>query len=62
MEEFKMKLVDVYSKPLKEVVDKLELIDLKVHSDDKGDVKSVELKYVPRDIDDKSKNCRATVF
>lgn len=41
-----MKLNELYSKPLKEVVEMLELMDVKVHADDGGNVKAVELKYV----------------
>lgn len=34
-----MKLNDVYTKPLK--------ADMKVHTDDDGEVRSIELKYEP---------------
>lgn len=43
-----MKLNEVYAKPLKEVIEALELSDLKVHTDDSGNVKSVELKYTEK--------------
>lgn len=32
-----MKLNDVYTKPLKDVVEELNLTDMKVHTDDDGD-------------------------
>lgn len=43
-----MKLSEVYSKPLKEVIENLELSDIKVHSDDNGNVKAIELKYTEK--------------
>lgn len=45
--ERKMKLNDVYTKSLKDVVEQMNLTDMKVHTDDAGDVKSIELKYEP---------------
>lgn len=39
-----MKLNDVYTKPLKDVVEELNLTDMKVHTDDDGEVRSIELK------------------
>ena len=42
-----MKLNEVYTKPLKEVIDQLNLTDMKVHADDDGNVKAIELKYEP---------------
>lgn len=42
-----MKLNDVYTKPLKDVVEELNLTDMKVHIDDDGEVRSIELKYEP---------------
>lgn len=42
-----MKLNDVYTKPLKDVVEELDLTDMKVHTDDDGEVRSIELKYEP---------------
>lgn len=43
-----MKLNDVYTKPLKDVVEELNLTDMKVHTDDDGEVRSIELKYEPK--------------
>lgn len=40
-----MKLIEVYTKPLKEVIEQLNLTDMKVHTDDDGEVRSIELKY-----------------
>lgn len=39
-----MKLNEVYSKPLKDVIEALELSDMKVHTDEGGNVKAIELK------------------
>ncbi len=43
-----MKLNEIYSRPLKEVIAELELSDMKIHADDSGDVKAVELKYTEK--------------
>lgn len=40
-----MKLNEFYEKPIKEVVDGMEMVDLKVHTDDAGNVHSVEVKF-----------------
>ncbi len=46
-----MKLGELYSKPLQEVLQELELVDMKVHTDDSGEVKAVELKYGENNIE-----------
>lgn len=43
-----MKLNEVYSKPIKEVIEALDLSDMKVHTDDCGNVKAIELKYTEK--------------
>ena len=40
-----MKLSEVYSSPLKEIIEELELSNMEVHSDEGGNVKAIELKY-----------------
>ncbi len=45
-----MKLNEVYTKPLKEVIEQLNLTDMKVHTDNNGEVKSIELKYEPSEM------------
>ena len=42
-----MKLNDVYTKPLNDVVEELNLTDMKVQKDDDGEVRPIELKYEP---------------
>ena len=39
---------EVYSKPLKDVIEALELSDMKVHTDEGGNVKAIELKYTEK--------------
>lgn len=41
-----MKLNEVYNRPLKEITEAMELSEMKVHTDEGGNVKSVELKYI----------------
>ena len=41
-----MKLCEVYGSPIKEVVEAMNLVDVKIHSNDEGDVAAIELKYV----------------
>lgn len=43
-----MKLSEVYSKPLKEVIEELELSKAEIHTDDDGNVKVIELKYTEK--------------
>lgn len=40
-----MKLNELYAKPIKEVMDEMEMVDLKVHTDDAGNVHSIEVKF-----------------
>lgn len=40
-----MKLSELYEKPLKEVLEDMELSDTKVHTDDTGKIECIELKY-----------------
>ena len=48
-----MKLGELYSKPLQEALQELELVDMKVHTDDSGEVRAVELKYGEKNIEKK---------
>lgn len=52
-----MKLNELYAKPIKEVVDGMEMVDLKVHTDDAGNVHSVEVKFSndSKEIDEQKK-------
>lgn len=51
-----MKLNEVYSKPIKEVVETMELSDMKVHTDDNGNVKTIELKYAEKQPEPQTKS------
>ena len=42
-----MKVKELYDSPLKQVVGKMNLIDVKIYSDAEGEVQAVLLKYVP---------------
>lgn len=51
-----MKLNEVYNKPIKEVVETMELLDMKVHTDDTGNVRAIELKYIEKQPDPQTKS------
>lgn len=40
-----MKLNELYAKPIKEVVAEMEMVDMKVHTDEAGNVRTIEIKY-----------------
>ena len=40
-----MKLTEFYSKPIKDVMETMEMVDLKVHTDNAGNVHSIEVKF-----------------
>lgn len=42
-----MNLTEMIKSPLSEVLEKFNVVDVKIHSDDSGEVKSVEIKYEP---------------
>ena len=44
-----MKLSQIYEKPLKEVLDEFDLVKENINTDDTGEVRSIELKYIPKD-------------
>lgn len=52
-----MKLNDIQSKTLKEIQEELILVDYKIHTDSNGEIKSLEVKYMPSSlIVDEQKN------
>lgn len=52
-----MKLNDVYSKPLSEVIEQMEMVKLDVHADSSGEVQCIELKYVNPKANKEGKRC-----
>lgn len=40
-----MTLKDLHSKPLSEIIEQMDIVDLKVHSDNNGVINSIEIKY-----------------
>lgn len=49
-----MNLKTLMNKPLSEVVKEMKLIDTKIHSDNNGNIKCIELKYTSETDNDKS--------
>lgn len=46
----KMKMNDVYSKPMKEVLENdCDVVEQKIHTDNNGNVMAIEVKYRPKD-------------
>ena len=41
----RMSLRELYQMPIKDVLEKMEIADLKIHTDDVGMVRSIEIKY-----------------
>lgn len=42
-----MKLNDVATSSIIDIISKMNLKDIKIHTDDNGNIVSVELKYIP---------------
>ena len=40
-----MTLKDLHSKPLSEIIEKMDMVDLKVHSDNNGNIINIEINY-----------------
>jgi hypothetical protein len=38
-------LKDFNSKPLSEIIEQMDMVDLKIHSDNNGTINSIEIKY-----------------
>lgn len=45
-----MTVQEFLNKPLAEAIQDMNLVNAKVHNDEAGNIKSVELKYVPKDV------------
>lgn len=48
-----MKLGELYSKPLQEVLQELNLVDMKLYTDDDGEITAIELKYEEKNVEKK---------
>ena len=46
-----MKLNDLYKMSIGDALGKMDITDMKVHTDDDGEIKSLEIKYVPVPMD-----------
>lgn len=44
-----MKLNEVYSKSIKELMGEFELVDMRIYTDNSGAVQKMELDYMPRE-------------
>ena len=44
-----MNLTEVYQRSMKEVLENCNIVEQKLHTDDKGNIQSIELKYVPKE-------------
>lgn len=50
-----MTLNELHTKPLSESIAEMDMVSFKVHTDDKGVVIAIEVKYAPKDSSDKKK-------
>lgn len=49
-----MKLNEVYSRSIKELMDEFELVDMRIYTDNSGTVQKMELDYMPKEETDGS--------
>lgn len=47
-EKQSIRLSEMFTTSLEELTKKMELFDMKVHTDDSGYIRSIELKYIPK--------------
>lgn len=54
-----MQLNEFYNKPLNEIVKEMELADVKIHTDDENNIRTIEVKYAvsTKVANNKSKFC-----
>lgn len=50
-----MTLNELHAKPLFESIAEMDMVKFKVHTDDKGVVIAIEVKYAPKDSSEKKK-------
>lgn len=54
-----MTLKDLQTRSLSQIIEQMEIVDLKIHSDNNGVVNNIEIKYAaPKNQDDKELNRR----
>lgn len=46
-----MNLTDTYSIPMKEVLEQCNIVEQKIHTDNDGNIQSIEVKYVPQRVE-----------
>ena len=44
-----MNLTETYSMTMEEVLKKCDVVEQKMHTDDKGNIQAIEVKYVPKE-------------
>lgn len=57
-----MKLTEIYNKPLKEILEECDIVNQQFHTDDDGNVKAIELKYKPKDNDERFNKDSRTIM
>lgn len=55
-----MRLNEFYNKPLNEIVKEMELADIKIHTDDDNNIRTIEVKYAVSTKEEKNKFCSYT--
>ena len=48
-----MKLTDVYEKTMKQIIEECDIVDQKIHTDEMGNIHTIEMKYRPKRTDAK---------
>jgi len=56
----RMSLRELHQMPIKDALEKMEIADLKIHTDDDGMVRTIEIKYSNKDADEPHK--RESIF
>ena len=44
-----MNLTQTYSMPMEEVLKQCNIVEQKIHTDEQGNIQTIEVKYVPQD-------------
>ena len=55
-----MRLNEFYNKPLNEIVKEMELADIKIHTDDDNNIRTIEVKYAVSTKEEKKTNSVVT--
>ena len=57
-----MNLTETYSKSMKEILEECDIVEQKIHTDDSGNIQTIEVKYRPSSQNPAPQHAKTGVF